>query len=249
MGLRFYYWDYYQSIEELPDVFVNNYNSHSGHSVSSLFVKRKYESFKEEIMEYSDISFYQYQNEVVVKAKHYQNTQKVKKIKAHSYCKYYYHYGIKEGTALSFNNLVSVILYTDYSSLCTNFSRSFRAISRMEELKDIKKRNSNYYHLSKILRETVECYGQCSDGDPPDFNNKLIGKFYSGMGIELSLCSFKIRLCSPTSTSKQKEVATKFSGDKGIIIQFDNPEGDEQCCYLRGWNCCWLSKYKEEDER
>merc|ERR1712154_678731 len=43
-------------------------------------------------------------------------------------------------------------------------------------------------------------------------------------------------------------VAVKFSGDKGIVIQLDNPQ-TEQYWLLRGFNCSWISRYKEEDER
>merc|ERR1711933_101159 len=44
------------------------------------------------------------------------------------------------------------------------------------------------------------------------------------------------------------EVAIKFSGDQGIVIQLDNPN-TPQYNKLRGFNCQWLSRYKEEDER
>ena len=68
------------------------------------------------------------------------------------------------------------------------------------------------------------------------------------MSVVLNIPEFNIFLCSPTSTSKQIEVAIKFSGDHGIVIQLDNPPND-QYQFLRGFNCSWLSRYKEEDER
>eukprot|EP01084_Bolivina_argentea_P148472 259553_1 len=60
---------------------------------------------------------------------------------------------------------------------------------------------------------------------------------------------FNIRLCSPTSTSIQIEVAAKFSGPNGIIIMFNHPEYVPPYVYLRGFNVSWLSRYKEEHER
>merc|ERR1712228_880674 len=52
----------------------------------------------------------------------------------------------------------------------------------------------------------------------------------------------------PTSTSKHIEVAMKFSDAKGMVFAFDNPR-TAQYKYLRGWNCSWISRFKEEDER
>merc|ERR1712187_616578 len=59
-----------------------------------------------------------------------------------------------------------------------------------------------------------------------------------------------MRLNSPTSTSKQIEVAIKFSGTSGVGFTLGNPNGyyDYQYKYLRGIHCSWLSKFMEEDE-
>eukprot|EP01084_Bolivina_argentea_P307721 531916_1 len=65
----------------------------------------------------------------------------------------------------------------------------------------------------------------------------------------MNISQFNIRLCSPTSTSMQIEVAIKFSGKNGIILQFNNPQTQAQCQYLRGFNVSWISRYAEEDER
>eukprot|EP01084_Bolivina_argentea_P030981 57375_1 len=64
----------------------------------------------------------------------------------------------------------------------------------------------------------------------------------------MNMPSFNIRLCSPTSTSCTIHVAIKFSGENGIIIQLDNPKVVPYQA-LTGFNCMWLSRFKEEDER
>eukprot|EP01083_Nonionella_stella_P225087 800588_1 len=61
--------------------------------------------------------------------------------------------------------------------------------------------------------------------------------------------SFSMRLCSPTSTSKQIEVAMKFSGARGIVLQMDTPKRVPQHIYLHAFNASWISRFKEEDER
>ena len=58
IGLRFYYWRYYQTLKELPDEEDYNINDHSGHTVRALFVSAKYVSFGEEVANYKHIDLY-----------------------------------------------------------------------------------------------------------------------------------------------------------------------------------------------
>merc|ERR1712228_1002783 len=107
--------------------------------------------------------------------------------------------------------------------------------------------------MSKFLRELVECFGHCSEGDSFDYDKQkridaLNGPFFCGMDCKLNIQSFAMRLNGPNSTSKHIEVAFKFSGPKGVVISFDNPLYEPQYQYLRGWNCSWISNFKEEDE-
>ena len=44
------------------------------------------------------------------------------------------------------------------------------------------------------------------------------------------------------------EVATKFSTNSGIIIQFNTPN-KPGFDFLRAFDCSFISRYKEEDER
>ena len=66
------------------------------------------------------------------------------------------------------------------------------------------------------------------------------------MSFEMVLPQFYIRLCGPTSTSCQIEVATKFATSKGMVIQLNN---DHVNNYVRGFDCSLISRFKEEDER
>ena len=90
--------------------------------------------------------------------------------------------------------------------------------------------------LSKLLRETVECYGNTRDQEE--------GPFWSGVNRLLVVSSFAIRLCSPTSTSKTFDVAKRFASENGIVMQLNNDED-----YLRCFDCSILSAHFEEDER
>merc|ERR1712228_11936 len=97
----------------------------------------------------------------------------------------------------------------------------------MGELLEItKKRNANFWWMAKTLRETVELFGQCRRGeyvgDETDNINKQFGPFYCGVNKPMIIPSFDIRLNAPTSTTMQIEVALKFGGRNGTIIQLNN---------------------------
>eukprot|EP01084_Bolivina_argentea_P133547 235673_1 len=250
IGFRFYYWSYYEKLKEIPEHWQYTWNDidHSGYKISELYVKPTFSSFKEEIANYKHIDMNQYEDYVYVKAKCYQNSQMVKKTKAvHLHFTPQY-YDISKEEPLKIDHIISLILYTDWTDLSTDFSATFRKKEKFETIKSIKKRNSMYYWFSRRLRECVEMYGQCRIGDGRFRNDKLTGCFYCGMSIVMNIPSFNIRLYSPTSTSKQLAVATRFSGPNGIVIQIDNPL-TEQYMRCRGFDCSWISRFKEEDER
>lgn len=100
-----------------------------------------------------------------------------------------------------------------------------------------------YLWFSKILKETVEAYGKHNHyGDFP-------GPFFCGMSKLMTMPQFAINLLSPTSiaTSGHIEVAMNFSGEDGIVIEFDNNGG--MATQLKGLDVSWVSRFNEEDER
>merc|ERR1712039_61137 len=102
----------------------------------------------------------------MVKAKAHLNTANVKKAKPYKqeYGWETLHYGIPPDTPLSLRNLICLLLYTDYSAHCNEFSASFRALNPFEPMEITKERNRNYWWMSKTLRETVELYGKSRGG-------------------------------------------------------------------------------------
>ena len=247
VGVRFYYWFKYKSMENVQDSSeIPNFIDHSGYDIKDLYVKRKYQTLKEEILNYNYINVWHYQHEIAPKAAAYHNTAYARSIKAKfqtslSDNKVPLYYGIYR-EKITISHLMSVILYCDYSKLSADFSSTFRKNGAFDTLHNMKARNSRYYWMSKLLRETVEIFGECR-------NDGLLGPFFSGLSMVISIPNFFLRLYSPTSTSVHIEVAMKFSGDNGIIMKLDNPSGNDQCKFLRGFNCSWISRYKEEDER
>eukprot|EP01084_Bolivina_argentea_P309420 535197_1 len=187
----------------------------------------------------------------VKKANLYINTTKAKKISSRGPFKLYY--DIENGTPLTISNILSLVMYTDWSDLCKAFSATFRKEKSYESINSVKQRNREYANWSKLLRETVEYYGQMGwCGSPDDIawnkkHNRVKGPFFSGMSFLMVFPEYSIRLCGPTSTSKQVEVAARFASDDGILIQLNNYgyfASDELCTFC----CSWLSNYDSEDE-
>ena len=84
-------------------------------------------------------------------------------------------------------------------------------------------------------------------GEP---NYNLDPPFYTGISQVMEMQSFSVRLCAPTSTSTKLEVAVKFSGENGIILQLTtNNMLKGASSWLRGFDVSWISQFKEEDER
>eukprot|EP01084_Bolivina_argentea_P279412 477680_1 len=246
IGLRFYYWKYYESITQMPDdeQYIENINDHSGFNYCQLFVPQKYASFKEEILKH--ISIKEYNELVLLKAKQYMISERVKEIRCDIHLPLYYDIEYEE--PISIDHLMCIILYCDFSKFCSQFSSTFRQITTHEPLASMKKRNRQYWFMSKLLRESTEVFGHgyYEREDKEDYGEK--GPFYSGVNIVMIIPSFRIRLCSPTSTSKQITVATNFCKSQGIVIQLNNTRL-RYSLFLRMFDCSWLSNYKEEDER
>ena len=68
------------------------------------------------------------------------------------------------------------------------------------------------------------------------------------MSSVMNMGQFRIKLCGPTSTSKQISVAARFGGQKGFLIEFDNSKDWGK--HVEGFDVSWLSRYgSQEDER
>eukprot|EP01084_Bolivina_argentea_P194277 333301_1 len=221
----------------------NNYHDHSGFNVCELYIEPKYLSFKEEITTYKYTNFKNYQTSIT-KVKMYQKSGIVKSMKADNNHAPQ-HYEIAYESPVTFDHLLAVVCYTDWTDFCYDFSSSFRRRILFETMQSVKTRNSSYYWMSRRLREVVELYG----GYRAQWSGvECKGSFYCGVSTVMDIPSFSIRLCSPTSTSKHKEVAMRFAGKEGMILQFNNPH-TVQYQYLRGFDCSWMSLYPEEGER
>eukprot|EP01084_Bolivina_argentea_P268313 455686_1 len=199
-----------------------------------------YKSLKEEIMSSGFISIDDWNDLVVKKAKELFDTEMAKSIENYQYRKVW---AEEKTLSITLSHIISIILYCDWSALCTHFSGTFRKKNVFETMESMKKRNEKYFHFSKFLIESVIDFGN----DNFIFNpHREPGPFFCGLSFIMTISSFAIHLKGPCSTSKQVEVSLNFAKRTGMIMQMHN---DADGCFTKFCDVSWISKFAEEDER
>ena len=238
-GFTWMYWDHFKPKDDVDgDALIPGTN----HTKKELYSPSpKHENFKEEILEYPTMTMLLFEKLRIKVEEFMKNSKKVKSLKARfgggGWAK---HFGISKDAPVADAHLFAVILYCDYTVLCTKMSETFRALSPEEEVTAVKERNRSFWWMSKKLRELIELFGD-------DNYDGIKGPFFCGVSFVASLSSFCISLRGPTSTTKQVDVSINFSGEHGIIITMDNKVHPGSSC--KWFNTVWLSAFKEEDER
>ena len=224
-----------------------NENNLGGYTEQQLCVQCKYPSYKEEILSRMNMDEYV---EIMTKSEQYHKSKKIRSTRPNLLASAMFRYGIYEILeSIKLEHVNSLILYCDYSAYCTEFSSTFRKMSPTESIESAKKRNSEFWWQSRLFREMVECYGLLNDDDLLSHVRKPeCGPFYTGLNAVLAVPEFAIRLCSPTSTSKQIAVSLNFAKRKGMILQLNNP-GTHVSAALPFFNVSWISRFSDEDER
>eukprot|EP01084_Bolivina_argentea_P288336 494859_1 len=127
IGIIFYYWKYYKNNYKEIEKKQENYNinDYNGYKIVNLFIKQKYFTFKNEILNYGYITMSEYYELVILKANKYFATSKGRKLQAKN-AHGWVHYDIIEGAPITIGHLIAIILYCNFSDLCTSFSSTFR---------------------------------------------------------------------------------------------------------------------------
>ena len=235
------YWDYYKNGGNMYQE-QGNEQDFGGYSEQELYVDRKFDNYKEEILYH--LHARTYKECLINKVDEYMGSNKVKRMSAKAENKYF-HYGIIKGAPITKDHIMSLILYTDFSDYCTKFSGTFRTLLRTEKMQDVKARNAEFWFQSKYLREAIEIYGWGSGFRSKDGE---LGPFYTGVDNVLCLPRFALRLCSPTSTSKNIAISITFATKQGMIMSLNNT-GHSLAHLLSFQDVSWLSRFPEEDER
>eukprot|EP01084_Bolivina_argentea_P138368 243612_1 len=112
---------------------------------------------------------------------------------------------------LTIQDILSVMLYCNFTVLQYEFSKTYRMIKINESKNDIKLRHENFYWLGKLLKECVNWFGQ-----RPIYEEA--NKLYHGIGEELDFPvtaeGFRgIKMYGPISTSCSLHAALNFTNN------------------------------------
>ena len=247
-GHRFFYWDYFKNKNDYKQWNGNNYDNilPTEKQPKYLYVSAAYSTLKNEILS-KNVSINKF-NEIYFNAKILLNkSDTLKAIKSTYYTNYdntyysdSYYYDLVLFSPLLIPHICSLLFYTNFTELSYNFSSSFRAISFNESVKEIGDRNSKWANMSKYLRELIECYGE-------QIKNAKDPIFFHGIS-KMLFNNFVTNFYSPTSTTKQLEVAMLFCKDNGIILELKKYDtGIDK--HLRYFNVSFVSAFSNEDER
>eukprot|EP01084_Bolivina_argentea_P086410 156186_1 len=256
IGFTYYYWPWHNRQSLDTEAFTltdfKNVNALQGYKVRELYVEKKYPTLKDEILRNKICRLNVAEFMIsATKANKYMSLQATRALKAADRDNEL-HYGITAERPILLDHVLAIILYTDWSDLCNAFSSTFRKKTAFEPMGAAKDRNAEYANWSRYLREAIQYYGQnrlgVYDDEKEDYVEQLNGPFFCGMSFVMPVAAFNIRLCGPTSTSANIEVAHKFSKSNGIILEFNNV-GDHYSDRLRIFNVSWISLYSGEAER
>ena len=149
-------------------------------------------------------------------------------------------YKIDPGTPISIQNILTIILYSDYDTLSNRFSSTFRKVLEDEDSDYTRKRNQEFWNWSKTLIETVNVYGT-------GIKDSKIPAFYHGVSF-MYFNSFAASFNSPTSATTKLQIAHIFATDDGIIMELGQARYGVKD-NVKYFNCSMVSCYGNEDER
>eukprot|EP01084_Bolivina_argentea_P227983 385131_1 len=157
-GYRFFYWPYYKNNTSMIDRVNLNSPKHllENQTLKDWYVEGKYKNLEQELLS-NGINHSQLQQLLQKASKH---------IKTNYFRQMYCprtnsaeNYAMYNGQLISRKHLIGVMVYCNYDIFQHKFSATYRKIDKKETDSDLKKRHSNYYHVGRLLREIVECFG------------------------------------------------------------------------------------------
>jgi len=237
LGRRFYFWSWYKD-NEAEDIQWN-----IGKKYKELYVERKYENLKDEVInnEIYKVALEEFERTYQKAMHYYQMSEVIRSIRCSTVGYGHCHYDVDNNDELHVEHIMSVMLYTDHPYLSSEFTMNCRERGAKETFEAYKARIREYAEWNRSLRETVELYGTTMQASE-------LKTFYTGLSSQIVFNQFRLKICSPLSTSPQLSVIMLFGqNDDGIII--DLGQSAQPGNTLKYFNCSLFSCYGEEDER
>ena len=205
-GIRFWYWEYYKNITDTVNVLFKRpdgqsfVESNTGYRICDWFIAAKFASFKEEMFENGFcteewMETYEKAQRKYEVWKEDDNEEIMCEWQPYKVSnKWSVAYGLKKGEPITISHLMCVLFYTNYTKQSFDFSSSFRRQTWNESDVSLKRRHARFACWARLLRETVECYGE-------NMKYSKVETFYHGIGKELIFEGTQFNICGPLSTT------------------------------------------------
>ena len=223
-GWRYFYWDFYAKKEEEKRVVYRTKSGPSyeefnaGYKLKDWYIPSKYSNIKEEALNNRCCSLSMFQWKMVLKKAEIKLTEWNKNKKNRKLVcngsgtqneKWKQCYGLADATPISVAHIVALLLYTNYTEMSFEFSKTFRRSGPFESDRLLKERHSEVAVWGRLLREIVECFGvQMS-------RRRDLKVFYHGINREMIFPGTYINICGPMSTT----LGMKYSFHR-LILHF-----------------------------
>eukprot|EP01083_Nonionella_stella_P211418 764473_1 len=249
-GIRFYYWQFYKNtIEDRPIIYSNKKDrseqccwsdpGNAGYKTRDWYIDPKYENMRAEIINNPIYSLTKQQyDSLQCTAEIEFGKQFCRRLTQNKYLAAPY-----EVNEMELKHVVAMLLYTNYTDLCTAFASTLRRDGMFETDEEWKARHVNYWYMAKYLREMVEVFG-IDRFDMCDSYRQL----HHGVSAPLYLKSMYTTFCGTMSTSTNWSVANSFAtdnGHNGVVLTLFTPRTGT---LLVGFECFRISDYPHEDE-
>eukprot|EP01084_Bolivina_argentea_P050697 93237_1 len=257
-GTQFYYWEHskHDHHQWLNDAEHHSFILLKGlrQSFGKWYIQNKFKSLKAELMQNALCWLNTSQfSQLTQHAREHIQTDKVKgmfcaKVES-AKC-----FDMKYGQLISVKHLISMMVYCNFNTLQQKFSETFRKLDEYETDQSLRQRHSNFYHLARLLRECVECFGM-TWGVGCQFTRPMSITVYRGISKQFTFSSMNAFIFGPFSTTTDFAVATNFCNGQGMILelgmeayQWMSAIHENIITRLPFMDMCWISDFANEQE-
>jgi len=194
-GQRYYYWQAYKT--------------------DPWFIPNKYKNLKEEMLN-NGISSKIYRIAWIKASKLLKSSDPLKKMISNLATNagtkpITYDDNMRPDLALNIDNILSIIFYVDYDEMAFKLKSTFMRLNNNESDISLKMRHSEFHNWSKIMTETISCYGV-----PLRFT-KIDNLYHNTEFMHYSV--FTSVFNAPTSMTRYLEVAAMYCEEDGVILE------------------------------
>ena len=243
-GYRYYYWPYYENKEEKDLWNIGDYE------YKDWYINKKFSTLKEEILNLLNLIQF---NILYKTATNYLNCNHCKQEMKCNTVSWEVEYEINKGEAIKLHHLICILLICNYDLVRDKLLKTYYEIPKdIENIQSLKQRHSEFYHIAKYLRETVECYGFIDDNKEDDDKKDADGGkyFYHSINESVIINDKIINIKYPFSvTDKYKVIYLNTNNENGLILSLNNNNIDNNNNGNdKYFDCKWISDFIFENE-